>query len=57
MADQREGERILGLDPGETSRGIEHGTEAFVVGQLTGLGGDGAGDLLELVSSQADRAR
>ena len=30
--------------------GIEHGTETFLVGQLTGLGGDRAGDLLDLLS-------
>ena len=51
MPDQREAQRVLGLDPGQAGRRVEDGRQPFALGQLAGLGGDPAGDPLELVAA------
>ena len=51
VPDQREAERVLGLDAGQPGRRVEHGRQAVALGQLAGLGGDAAGDPLELVAA------
>ena len=52
MANQRERERVLGLDTGQADRGIENGIKGIAVGKFAGLGGDRAGDLLELIPAR-----
>ena len=51
VPDQREAEGVLGLDAGQPGRRVEHGGQAVALGQLAGLGGDAAGDPLELVAA------
>ena len=52
MADQREREGVLGLDPGQARPAASStAVEAVALGQLARLGGDPAGDRLELVAA------
>ena len=51
VAHQRQAEGVLGLDPGQAGRRVEHGGQAVALGQLARLGGDAAGDRLELVAA------
>ena len=51
VADQRQAEGVLGLQPRQPRRRVEHGGQAVALGQLARLGGDAAGDRLELVAA------
>ena len=51
VPDQGQAQRILGLDPGQARRRIQHGRECIAVGQLAVVGGDAPGDPLELVAA------
>jgi hypothetical protein len=51
VPDQAEREGVLGLDAGQPGRRVEHGGQAVPLGQLAGLGGDAAGDPLELLAA------
>ena len=50
MANERQRECILGLDPRQARRGVEKGHEPISLRELAGLGGDRAGDRFELVA-------
>ena len=51
MPDQRQAEGVLGLHPGQARRRIEDHAQVVALGQVAGLGGDAAGDLLDLVTT------
>ncbi|MEI8320333.1 MAG: hypothetical protein WCH79_20570, partial [Planctomycetia bacterium] len=48
VPDQGQAERILGLIAGEALGGVDHPSQFVALGKLTVLGGDTAGDLLQL---------